>query len=188
MQTVTNFTWEHLEPSLSPEILNILKTELEFDKVTKVQGATIPLLLTNKDVCVKACTGSGKSLAFILPLIQTLQNFMKAELLQEDLEEKKSVFEKNDVFGLLLAPSRELAMQISKVLGQFMSILAPHMNFCYFIGGDKLDYDLERIEDKGANIVIATPGRLYDLVCKEKVLNLRKLEVLVLDEADKLME
>jgi ATP-dependent RNA helicase DDX55/SPB4 len=69
MQTVTNFTWEHLEPSLSPEILNILKTELEFDKVTKVQGATIPLLLTNKDVCVKACTGSGKSLAFIVPLI-----------------------------------------------------------------------------------------------------------------------
>ena len=47
-----------------------------------------------------------------------------------------------------------------------MSILAPHMNFCYFIGGDKLDYDLERIEEKGANIVIATPGRLYDLVCK----------------------
>jgi len=136
-----------------------------FDKVTKVQGASIPLLLSNKDVCVKACTGSGKTLSFVVPLIQTLQKVMNERVAVFDPEAQDSVFAKDEVIALLLAPSRELAMQTSKVLGVLMPVLAPHMNFCYFIGGDKLDYDLERIEEKGANVVIATPGRLYDLVC-----------------------
>ena len=121
--------------------------------------------MSNKDVCVKACTGSGKTLAFVVPLIQTLQKIMESTLSTFDAEASETAFAKKDVIALLLAPSRELAMQTSKVLGLFMSVLAPHMNFCYFIGGDKLEYDLERIEEKGANIVIATPGRLYDLVC-----------------------
>ena len=83
---------------------------MKFDKVTKVQGATIPLLLSNKDVCVKACTGSGKTLAFVVPLIQTLQKIMEAELLNFDADASASVFAKKDVIALLLAPSRELAM------------------------------------------------------------------------------
>lgn len=87
-----------------------------------------------------------------------------------------------------MAPSRELAMQTAKVLQEFMEVFKDKLHFCYFIGGDKIDYDLERIEEKGANIVVATPGRLFDLVIGKEALSLRKLEVVILDEADKLME
>jgi ATP-dependent RNA helicase DDX55/SPB4 len=166
--------------------MQIVNEELGFTQVTKTQGATIPLLLTNKDVCVKACTGSGKTLAFVIPIIQTLQNLLVSAAKEEGDQTK--LFANNDVLALLIAPSRELAMQTTKVLATFMPILAPHLNFCYFIGGDKLEYDLERINEKGANVVVGTPGRLYDLVVHEKKLNLRKLEILVLDEADKLLD
>jgi len=79
-------------------------------------------------------------------------------------------------------------MQTATVLQLFMPIFKEKLNFCYFIGGDKLEYDLERIEEKGANIVVGTPGRLFDLIVSKEALSLRKLEVVILDEADKLME
>ena len=62
------------------------------------------------------------------------------------------------------------------------------LGFCYLIGGDKLEFDLQRIESKGANLVVATIGRLYDLAVNRKALSFQKLEVLVMDEADKMME
>lgn len=94
---------------------------------------------------------------------------------------------KDQVITLLLAPSRELAMQIMVVLKEFEH-LVPELNFCYLIGGDKVDYDLQRIREKGANIVVATVGRLYDLAIERKVLNFSKLEFLIMDEADKMMD
>ena len=78
-------------------------------------------------------------------------------------------------------------MQIMTVLKEFEHIV-PQMKFCYLIGGDKLDYDLQRIREKGANLVVATVGRLFDLAVEKKVLNFSKLEFLVMDEADKMME
>ena len=66
-------------------------------------------------------------------------------------------------------------------------MVAENVNFCYFIGGDKIEYDEERIETKGANVVVATPGRLFDLIQKN-LLNFKKLEVLIMDEADKLLD
>ena len=63
----------------------------------------------------------------------------------------------------------------------------PHLNFCYLIGGNKLDYDLQRIREKGANLVVATIGRLFDLAVEQKALNFSKLEILIMDEADKMM-
>ena len=64
--------------------------------------------------------------------------------------------------------------------------IAYWVNFSYFIGGDKLDYDLQRIQKKGANVVVATPGRLFDLV-ERNVLDLKKMEVMIVDEADKVL-
>ena len=66
--------------------------------------------------------------------------------------------------------------------------MLPQLNFCYLIGGDRIEYDEERISEKGANVVVATTGRLYDLAASRKVLSFSKLEVLIMDEADKLLE
>ena len=73
------------------------------------------------------------------------------------------------------------------VLRNFEQVV-PQLNFCYLIGGDKIDYDLQRIRERGANVVVATIGRLFDLAIERKALNFSKLEVLVMDEADKMME
>ena len=191
-------------PKLDPLIVETLKDKLGFDRVTKTQAAVVPLFLSNKDVCVKACTGSGKTLAFGVPLIQTLLKFCEQNSVipdssdddeEEDVANKESSgpkakvlrIGKDQVISLLLAPSRELAMQIMAVLKNFEHLL-PQLNFCYLIGGDKLDYDLQRIREKGANVVVATIGRLYDLAIEKKVLNFSKLEFFVMDEADKMMQ
>lgn len=96
-----------------------------------------------------------------------------------------------------MAPSRELAVQIFQVLKLFQSLFSTRdketneirngLNMCYFIGGDKPEYDMQRINQQGANIVVTTPGRINDLIQKN-ALNFRKLEILVMDEADKLLE
>ncbi len=74
-----------------------------------------------------------------------------------------STFNNDEVLALVVAPSRELAKQTAEIIQQFVTIL-PDLKFCYLIGGDKLDHDLQRIQEKGANVVVATPGRLFDLV------------------------
>lgn len=96
-----------------------------------------------------------------------------------------------------MAPSRELAVQIFEVLKVFQCLFSYKdtetdqmrngVNMCYFIGGDKPEYDIQRITQQGANIVVTTPGRIYDLIQKN-ALNFRKMEILVMDEADKLLE
>ena len=145
---------------------------------------------------MKACTGSGKTLAFAIPIIQTLLKFCQQNISEEkkdraetegDHDGAKISVGKDQVIALLLAPSRELAMQIMTVLRNFEQVV-PQLNFCYLIGGDKIDYDLQRIRERGANVVVATIGRLFDLAIERKALNFSKLEVLVMDEADKMME
>ena len=89
--------------------------------------------------------------------------------------------------GLLMAPSRELAIQIFEVLKHFEGLFENNLKISYFIGGDKPEYDIQRINEKGANIVVGTPGRIYDLIDKG-ALNFRKLEMFVMDEADKLLD
>ena len=146
---------------------------MNFEQMTKVQHAVIPLFMNNKDVCVRSCTGSGKTLAFVVPLVQVLSK------VTEDVA-------KDEVLALVLAPSRELAIQIYKVLQNFQEFL-PKFNFCYLSGGSKIDFDLQRIEEKGCNVVVGTIGRIFDLY-KKDILNFKKLEVFIMDEADKMLE
>ena len=110
------YSWAEL--GLDPGLTKTITSDLKFDRVTKVQAAVIPLLLANKDVCVKACTGSGKTLAFGIPLVQTLLNYCnKNDNIDEETGKLKVC--KNEVLALLLAPSRELAKQIMEVLKGF---------------------------------------------------------------------
>ncbi len=143
--------------------------------MTPVQSATIPLFMSNKDVAVEAVTGSGKTLAFVIPII-------------EILTKRKKFWTKNEVGALVVTPTRELATQIA---GMFEPFMPSGLSLCSLIGGRDLQTDMDCINGQGAQIIVATPGRLIGLLERaESNLSsaLRQLEVLVLDEADRLLE
>lgn len=176
------FSWDDFTPSLDQSLISAIHTKLGFTQVSKVQKAVIPLFLSNKDACVKACTGSGKTLAFTVPLVQQLLR-MQAGI----ADETRSAPQKNEIVSLILAPSRELAIQIFKVLETFRETIPSEFSMCYLIGGNKIEYDLQRIKEKGCNIVVGTVGRVFDLFKREQI-SFKKLEILIMDEADKILE
>ncbi|KAJ3108286.1 hypothetical protein HDU96_007568 [Phlyctochytrium bullatum] len=146
-----------------------------------VQAAAIPLLLSHKDVVAQACTGSGKTLSFAVPI---LEMYLK---LKENLK-------KGEVFAIVLAPTRELSKQIFDVLETLLTNLKEAEEIGnvenllgLFIGGPSLKRDLLTYSQKGPNIIVATPGRLEELL-KRKIFNVKSLEVLILDEADRLLD
>ncbi|CAG5867738.1 unnamed protein product [Menidia menidia] len=178
MENTTEGTWDTLPVKLNERILQTLD-EMKFTHMTPVQSACIPLFMSNKDVAAEAVTGSGKTLAFVIPVIELLLK----------REEK---LRKMQVGALVVTPTRELALQISEVMGTFLEKF-PQFTQILLIGGSNPAEDVEKFKDKGANIVIATPGRLEDMFRrKEEGLDLssavRSLEVLVLDEADRLLD
>ncbi|XP_020293253.1 probable ATP-dependent RNA helicase DDX55 homolog [Pseudomyrmex gracilis] len=171
--------WEELKELniwLSNPVLKTLK-QLEFFEMTPVQEACIPLLLSGKDVAVEAVTGSGKTLAFLIPLL---------EMLQKRPEKWKPM----EVGAIIISPTRELATQISEVLGQFLKLI-PSLKEVLLVGGTTPEEDVKKLT-KGMNIIVATPGRLEDILSNCKTINLslcvKSLEFLVLDEADRLLD
>ena len=170
---------------LFPPLLQTLE-KLEFKTMTPVQEATLPLFMRNKDVIVEAVTGSGKTLGFLLP---TLQILIKSKLENE--------LRMHSIGALIIAPTRELAEQIFKILNLFLD----SVNSFYFkkfkhslstqllIGGSNHEKDLKEFQEKGGNILVGTPGRMHELLTTYSYLyNTKDLEVLVLDEADRLLD
>ncbi|KAG7499744.1 ATP-dependent RNA helicase DDX55 [Solea senegalensis] len=178
MDNTTEGTWDSLPVKLNEGVFQTLE-ELKFTHMTPVQSACIPLFLTNKDVAAEAVTGSGKTLAFVIPIIELLLK----------REEK---LKKMQVGALVITPTRELALQISEVMGQFIQKF-PQFTQILLIGGSNPIEDVEKFKNQGANIVIATPGRLEDMFRRKPDgldlgSSVRSLDVLVLDEADRLLE
>ncbi len=180
-----NFTWRDLAipqgndktGKLSKEVVSALEDSLGFNKVMPIQKAVIPLLLNNKDVAVEAATGSGKTLAFMIPLLEML-------LKQKS---KKNIFAKDDVFGLIISPTRELARQTYDVGSQLLAgIKSQQLSMSLVIGGGTGDQG----EDCLTNVLVGTPGKLRELVEKHahntRLFN--RMEVLILDEADRLVQ
>lgn len=192
--------WTELEKPLNESILKELK-RLKFKQATPVQvkmsiisfinfsiksikihsqAATIPLFLSCKDVAAEAVTGSGKTLAFIIPMLELL--------LKRDTSWKKT-----EVGAIVISPTRELATQTSSVLDEFLNEEQfSHLTQRLLVGGNSVDEDVNIIKRKGAQILICTPGRLQDLLERKCDLNLpgrvKTLEMLVLDEADRLLD
>ena len=134
---------------------------------TPVQGATIPEALAGKDVLATAQTGTGKTLAFLIPIIE--------HLLQEDAA---------GIAALVLVPTRELAMQVSDQYNALRGKrLAPA---ALVVGGLPEAHQLNAIR-KGAPLVVATPGRLEDFLGRQ-LINFRGLRILILDEADRMLD
>ncbi|MUV13110.1 ATP-dependent RNA helicase RhlB [Noviluteimonas gilva] len=145
-----------------------------FNRCTPIQALTLPIALAGRDVAGQAQTGTGKTLAF---LITTLNRLLTRPALADRKPE--------DPRALILAPTRELAIQIHKDAVKFGSDLG--LKFALVYGG--VDYDKQRqLLQAGADVIIATPGRLIDYVKQHKVVSLHACEMCVLDEADRMFD
>ncbi|KAH9612674.1 hypothetical protein KSS87_011174 [Heliosperma pusillum] len=147
---------------------------------TPIQVQGLPVVLSGRDMIGIAFTGSGKTLVFVLPLIMVA--------LQE--EEMMPIVSGEGPFGLIVCPSRELARQTYEVLEQFLDPLKeagyPELRPLLCIGGVDMRTQVDVIK-RGVHIVVATPGRLKDLLAKKKM-NLDNCRYLCLDEADRLVD
>ncbi|XP_062578268.1 ATP-dependent RNA helicase DDX55-like [Saccostrea cucullata] len=174
---MTESTWNDLPVSLSDFIRHSLR-DGGFINPTPVQAACIPLFLSNKDVAAEAVTGSGKTLAFLVPILEILK--------------KRGDWSKKEVGAIIITPTRELAIQINEVLSHFLKHISD-LTSLLLIGGENPIKDAEKFKANGGNIIIATPGKFEAMLEKpQHGLNLtasvRCLEVLVLDEADQLLD
>lgn len=160
-----------LSLGLSPQILRALE-QSGFSKPTPIQEKVIPLVLSRHDVLARAQTGSGKSASFVLPVL---------ELWNKNVSEGKP-----KIKALVLTPTRELTLQVAEAFETFGTFLPRKPKVVSVIGGESIGDQLYAIQ-QGCDILVATSGRLLDIVTK-KQMNLSHLEFFILDEADKMLD
>jgi superfamily II DNA/RNA helicase len=159
---------------LSPTLLRALADQ-GFDTPTPVQAQAIGLVLDGRDLLVSAETGSGKTLSFCLPLLQALAE-----------NQVPAAGRQRRVRALILVPTRELAVQIGEVARQLARHEAQAVKVTVVFGGVSINPQMMGLRG-GADIVVATPGRLLDLI-DHNALSLSAVQTLVLDEADRLLD
>lgn len=160
-----NFT----DLNIIPPIMKAVN-QVGYSQATEIQHQTIPLILKGNDVIGCAQTGTGKTASFAIPVLQLLH--------QKPTSKRKSIR------TLILTPTRELAIQIDenfKIYGKFLPL-----NHLAIFGGVPQGKQVTTIK-KGVDILIATPGRLLDLI-NQGCIHLSQLEILVLDEADRMLD
>src|SRR5512147_316033 len=155
----TDFTSLNLRPELTQAI-----TELGYSEPTPIQAALIPIMLTGADVIGQAQTGTGKTAAFALPILNNYQP-------------------QRNVQALVLAPTRELALQVADSMVEYGKHLKVRVLAVY--GGQAYGPQISSIK-RGVDIVVGTPGRLNDLL-ERKILDLSHVKTVVLDEADEML-
>jgi len=157
-------TEEFITLNLRPELTHAI-SELGYSEPTPIQSAIIPLMLAGQDVIGQAQTGTGKTAAFALPILNSIQPGQK------------------HIQALVMCPTRELALQVSQAfseMGQFceVRVLAVY-------GGQPYGPQITRL-NKGVDVVVGTPGRMLDLL-ERNCLNLGRVRTVVLDEADEML-
>ncbi|MDQ0232546.1 ATP-dependent RNA helicase DeaD [Metabacillus malikii] len=156
---------DFLQLGISKDINNSLKS-YGITKPTKIQELTIPPILQGKEIIAQAQTGTGKTLAFLLPILE------KIDVASSEIQ------------ALILTPTRELAQQIAKEAKKLIENL-DGVNILSIYGGQDVAHQLKKL--KGAqHIVVATPGRLLDHIRRESV-DLSTVQTLILDEADQML-
>lgn len=146
--------------------------EAGYDNPTLVQEKTIPFVLDKRDVIVSAQTGTGKTAAFALPILQLL------------FDKQGSTKKGKKLRALIVSPTRELAIQISENFEKYSTYT--NLRTTVVFGGASIEPQIDVLK-KGVDILIATPGRLLDLH-KQDIVNLDYIETLVLDEADLMLD
>ena len=166
---MTNSDMTFSELDLHPDLMAALE-QSGYEQPTPIQLAAIPEILAGKDVMAGAQTGTGKTAAFALPILNKLLN--------------TEVSQDKHVKALILVPTRELAQQVHKSVKKYAK-LTP-LKSVQVYGGVSIGAQIENIK-QGADILIATPGRLLDLLFK-KAVDLKQLDTLVFDEADRMLD
>ena len=161
------------ELGLAPELLKAV-SDKGYETPTPIQAQAIPIVLSGKDLMGGAQTGTGKTAAFTLPLLQRILPFASASPSPA----------RHPVRVLMLAPTRELAIQVHESVRDY-SKYVPIRSLCAF-GGVDIKPQIEEIR-LGIEVLVATPGRLLDLV-EQKCLNFGQVQALVLDEADRMLD
>ena len=161
-----NGTKTYAELGLSEAIMRAIEKK-GYVQATPVQAGAIPYFMEWKDVIAKAPTGTGKTFAFGIPMVEHIDP------------------ENGDIQALVLAPTRELAIQIQDELRDLCAFKEGVRVVCLY-GGQPIDKQITQLK-KRPQIVVATPGRLMDHV-KRRTLRLDKVETVVLDEADRMLD
>ncbi len=154
---------------LSAEILKAV-AEQGYTKPSPIQAQAIPVVLSGKDLMAAAQTGTGKTAAFTLPILELLSKGQRAQ--------------NNQARTLILTPTRELAAQIADNVAKYSQYLP--LKSAVVFGGVKINPQMMKLRN-GVDVLVATPGRLMDLY-NQRAVNFKHLEVLVLDEADRMLD
>jgi superfamily II DNA/RNA helicase len=157
------------ELALDPRLLRSIQ-HLGFTQPTEIQQEAIPAVMQGKDLIVSSKTGSGKTLAYLLPMMQRLL--------------RSKPLSAQDPRAVILAPTRELAQQIYAQLRLFVA--NTRLTPAFIVGGENFN-DQEKILKRQPHIIVATPGRLADHL-EHKSFFLQGLEMLILDEADRMLD
>lgn len=158
---------------LSEPLLKAVRDQ-GYDTPSPIQAQAIPAVLSGRDVMAAAQTGTGKTAGFTLPLLERLSKGGREE----------SRVQSNNVRALVLTPTRELAAQVSDSIATYGKYLNLHSTVVF--GGVKINPQMMRLR-QGVDVLVATPGRLMDL-CNQKAVRFSQLEVLILDEADRMLD
>lgn len=167
-EKVSHVTFQSLE--LSRPVLKGL-ANLGYTKPSPIQASSIPISLLGKDIVAGAVTGSGKTAAYMIPIIERL------------------LYKPNKISStrvIVLAPTRELAIQVCDV-GKKIARFIPNVNFGLAVGGLNLRQQEQQLKSR-PDIVVATPGRLIDHIRNSASFSIDNLEILVMDEADRMLE
>src|SRR5262245_62007794 len=158
---------------LSADLVRMVAEE-GYETPTPVQAAAIPHVLAGRDVLAAAQTGTGKTAAFVLPILDRLRAHANTSFSPA----------RHPVRTLILVPTRELAMQVDESVRTYGRTVPLRPAVVY--GGVPMEPQVKALRE-GVEILVATPGRLLDLV-GQRVANLSQVEILVLDEADRMLD
>lgn len=163
-------SFESLRGRVSEGTLQAIKS-MGFEKMTEIQARAIPPLLEGRDLVGAARTGSGKTLAFLIPVVELIH--------------KLKFMPRNGTGAIIISPTRELSMQTFGVLKELMD--NHHQTYGLLMGGANRQIECEKLA-KGLNIIVATPGRLLDHLQNTPDFLYKNLQILVIDEVDRILE
>ena len=152
--------------NISPEIQKAV-ADMGFEEASPIQSLAIPQILAHKDVTGQAQTGTGKTAAFGIPLLENIDS------------------EDNNLQAIILCPTRELAIQVAEELRK-LSVYLPKIDVLPVYGGQPIDRQIKALQ-KGVQIIIGTPGRVMDHIDRG-TLSLNNIKTVILDEADEMLD